>query len=109
VLRRTPTEEFEALESASWSAREVRRRLPPGWSERQAGGGIVVHLATDAALARASMLLKRAQDAGLSVKRLSVRRIEPNFQLHVAIPDRDRQHARGFFETVRSIAERALA
>jgi hypothetical protein len=28
--------------------------------------------------------------------------------MHVAIPDRKRQRARDFFETVRSLAERAL-
>jgi hypothetical protein len=70
---------------------------------------LVVHHATDAALGRANMLLKQAQDAGLSVKRLSVRTAEPHFQVHVAMPDQERQRARDFFETVRSLAERALS
>jgi hypothetical protein len=109
VLRRTPTEEFEALDPASWSAREVRGRLPPGWPERQAGGRMVVHHATDAAAASSAVLLKEAQEAGLIVKRLSVRRTEPNFQLHVAIPDRERQRARDFFKGIHALAERALA
>jgi hypothetical protein len=37
-----------------------------------------------------------------------VRRTEPNFQLHVPLPDR-RQPAREFFEAVYALAERALA
>jgi hypothetical protein len=109
VLREPPVTEFEALDPASWSGHEVRRRIPPDWPVAQAGRGLVVHHATDAALARASAFLKQAQDAGLVVARLSVRRPEPNIQVHVAIPDRKRQRAHGFFETVRSLAERALS
>jgi hypothetical protein len=109
VLRRTPGIELEVLDPASWSGREAHSRVPPDWQRAQAGGGLVVHYATDAALARASALLKQAQDAGLGVTRLSVRRTEPNVQVHVAIPDQKRQRARGFFEAIRSLAERALA
>jgi hypothetical protein len=53
-------------------------------------------------------MLKLAQQAGLSVKRLSVRHNEPHFQVHVDIPD-CHQPARAFFEAVHSLAERALA
>ena len=110
ALRRSPVIELEAIDPASWSGREVSGRLPQDWSAQQAGGdGLVVHSATNAAVAHAGTLLKQAQDAGLTVYRLSVRRTEPNFQIHVAIPDRKRQHARDFFETVHSLAERALA
>jgi hypothetical protein len=42
------------------------------------------------------------------VGRLSVRRTEPNFQLHVLLPD-DQQSARDFFQTVHALAEQALA
>jgi hypothetical protein len=49
-----------------------------------------------------------AQHAGLAVRRLSLRRTEPNFQLHVSLPDR-RKPAHDFFEVVRGLAERALA
>ena len=73
-----------------------------------ATGGVVVHHASAAALARADALLALAQRAGLAVRRLSVRRTEPNFQLHVSLPDR-RQPARDFFEAVHALAERAFA
>jgi hypothetical protein len=109
VLRRTPVFEFETLDPASWSGREAHGRVPSDWPVAPSSGGrLVVHYATDTALAAANTLLKQAQDGGLGIKRLSVRRTEPNFQLHVAIPHQERQRARGFFETVRSVAERAL-
>jgi hypothetical protein len=110
VLRRTPATELEALDPTSWSGRDALPRVPPEWPVRRAAapGGVVVHHAGAAALARADALLALAQRVGLVVRRLSVRRTEPNFQLHVALPDR-RQPARDFFEAVHALAERALA
>ena len=111
ALRRAPGVELEALDPASWSARDALPRVPPQWPVRQAGAqdGVVVHYADPASLAQADALLALAERAGLRpVRRLSVRRTEPNFQLHVHLPDR-RQGARDFFEAVRNLAERALA
>ncbi len=109
VLRRTPVIELEALDHASWSGRDILGQVPPEWPVREAGSkGVAVHHASAAALAHADVLLKLAQQAGLAVKRLSVRRTEPNFQVHVSIPDRG-QAARGLFEAVHVLAERALA
>ena len=110
VLRRTPALELEALDPASWSGRDALSRVPREWPVRQAAapGGVVVHHADAAALVHADALLALAQRAGLAVRRLSVRRTEPNFQLHVPLPDR-RQPAREFFEAVHALAERALA
>jgi hypothetical protein len=110
VLRRAPEVALEALDPKSWSGRDALRRVPSEWPVRQAeaSGGVVVHHASAAALACADALLAIVQRAGLAVRRLSVRRTEPNFQLHVAIPDQ-RQPARDFFEVVHRLAERALA
>jgi hypothetical protein len=110
VLRRAPSIELEALNPVSWSHRDALPRVPRQWPVRQAAalGGVVVHHADAAALEGADALLALAQRAGLAVWRLSVRRTEPNFQLHVPLPDR-RQPARDFFEAVRALAERALA
>jgi hypothetical protein len=110
VLRRPPEVALEALDPKSWSGRDVLRRVPSEWPVRQAdaSGGVVVHHASAAALACADALLAIVQRAGLAVRRLSVRGTEPNFQLHVAIPDQ-RQPARDFFEVVHRLAERALA
>jgi hypothetical protein len=105
VLRRAPTLEFEALDPESWSGRDALARVPRQWPVR--GGGIAVHHESAAALAAADALLASAKRAGLAVCRLSVRRTEPNFQLHVLLPDRS-QPAHDFFETVHKLAERAL-
>jgi len=108
ALRRAPEAEFEALAPASWSGRDALRGVPPEWEVYQAQGGLVVHHASTAALAHAEVLLPLAQRAGLAVKRLSVRRTEPNFQLHVPIPN-GRKSARDFFEAVHTLAVRAFA
>jgi hypothetical protein len=110
VLRRAPALEVEALDPASWSGRDALPRVPSEWQARPAAGPdrVVVHHQNAAALERADALLAQAERAGLAVKRLSVRRTEPNLQLHVSLPDR-RQTARDFFEAVRAVAERALA
>jgi hypothetical protein len=110
ALRRIPEIEFEALDTHSWSGRDALRRVPREWPIRQAtaSGSIVVHHGSAAALAQADALLALAQGGGLRVGRMSVRRTEPNFQLHVPIPDR-RQSARDFFEAVNTLAERVLA
>jgi hypothetical protein len=102
--------ELEALDPGSWSGRDALARVPPEWPVRElASAGVArVHHADAAALARAEALLALADRAGLAVRRLSVRRAEPSFQLHVGLPDR-RQSAREFFEAVRTIAARAFA
>jgi hypothetical protein len=106
VLRRTPAVELEVLDPASWSGRDALRRIPREWQIRD--GKLRIHHESAAALERAEALLALADHAGLAVRRLSVRRTEPNFQLHVPLPDR-RQSARDFFEAVHALAERALA
>jgi hypothetical protein len=105
VLRRAPTLELEALDPRSWSGRDALARVPREWPVR--GGDIVVHHENVAALAQADALLRIAQHAGMKVGRLSVRRSEPNFQLHVRLPDSG-QPAHDFFEAVHKLAERAL-
>jgi hypothetical protein len=109
MLRRTPKAEFEALDPVSWSGRDALPRVPSGWLVRQAESpGVIVHYESATGLAQADALLVHAERAGLAVRRLSLRRTEPNFQLHVLLPDR-RQPARDFFEAVYSLAERALS
>ena len=108
VLRRVPSFELEVLDPASWSARDALARVPRDWLQAVAPGGVVVHHAGAAALAHAYALLEIAQHAGMKVWRLSVRRAEPQFQLHLRLPD-PRQSARDFFEAVHTLAERALA
>jgi hypothetical protein len=106
VLRKTPAVEFEAFDPVSWSSRDALPRVPPDWQKRQSGS-LIVHHADAAAVEHAEASLALADRARLAVRRLSVRRTEPNFQLHVAVPDQ-RESARDFFEVVRSLAEREL-
>jgi len=105
ALRQAPALEFEALDPRSWSGRDALPRVPHGWLVRE--GGIAVHYEGTPALERADALLARAQGAGLRLARLSVRRAEPHFQLHVSLPDRQRS-AREFFEAVHALSELAL-
>jgi hypothetical protein len=109
ALRRVPALELEALDPASWSGREALRRVPREWPVRKAAhaGTPVVHHASAAALAQADALLALAARSGLIVRRLSVRRSEPNFQLHLRLPDSG-QSARSFFAAVQTLAAGAF-
>lgn len=110
VLRQVPKVELEALDTSTWSSREALPRVPSDWPVRQAKelGGAVVHHASVAALAHADALLELAQRAGFAVERLSVRRSEPHFQLHLPVPT-PRQSAPEFFNAVHALAERVAA
>ena len=110
ILRRVPQVELEALDATSWLGREALGRVPKEWniSQAAANGGLVVHYAGTGSLECASALLAEARRNGLDAMRLSVRRTEPQFQIHVRFPDQG-QPARDFFEAVRAITERALA
>ena len=109
VLRRIPSVEFEALDAGSWSGREAVKRVPEEWQVRQAAraGDLVIHYDSARALERADALLTEARNKGLVVKRLSLRRPEPHFQIHVSLPE-ESQSARGFFEAVQAIPRCAL-
>lgn len=102
VLERPPAVELEALDPASWSGRDALPRVPREWPGRE--DALHVQGESSVALQRAGLLLERARGAGLAVRRLSLRRAEPHFQLHVALPDRSRP-SREFFEAVRALAE----
>ena len=110
-LRRLPRAELEALDPASWSGRDALRRMGPAeWSRRDAPfpGALPTWVKSPSALERADELVALAGRAGLSVRRLSVRRTEPHFQLHLA-PPRAGTSAGAFFEAVRALGERAPA
>ena len=106
TLRRAPKFELEIVDPASWSGRDALPRIPCEWQVWD--GNLRIHHGSAAALERAEALLVLAEHAGMKVARLSVRRTEPNFQLHVLLPDL-RQPARAFFDAVGNLAERALA
>jgi hypothetical protein len=100
MLCAIPSFELEILDASSWSGREALERIPREWPGRE--DLLHVRGESSAAIGRAGALLARA--GGLQVRRLSVRRTEPHFQLHVALPDRA-MTAREFFDIVRAVAE----
>ncbi len=100
--RRTPSAELEALAPASWSGREAMARIPAGWPVQDSGSFRIF-----GDTGRAGELLARAAQSGFDVARLSVRREEPQFQLHVALPETARP-ARELFEALLALAELAL-
>jgi hypothetical protein len=102
VLRRAPAVEFEAIDPSSWSGRDALPRIPQEWKFQDES--LRLRGESAAAFDQAKALL--AATSGLRVRRLSVRRAEPHFQLHVDLPDRGRP-AREFFDMVRSMAARA--
>ena len=102
VLRQSPSVELEVLDPASWSGRDALRRVPKEWPARD-----FKQLKIFGEHPRAEALLARAERSGLQVRRLSIRRAEPNLQLHVALPDRARP-SRELFEAVHDLSELAL-
>jgi hypothetical protein len=110
-LRRPPQADAEALDPASWSGRDALRGVAsPEWSVRApiSPGGLPTWYKTPASLARADDLLALAARAGLQVRRLSVRRTDPHFQIHVELPEAGASPS-AFFEAVRALGERAPA
>jgi hypothetical protein len=110
-LRRPPRLDLEALDRDSWSGHDALRGMPAGdWSvhEPASPGGLPVYAKTPAAVGRSEDLVGLARRAGLTVRRLSVRRTDPHLQLHVGLPSAGASAA-DFFETVRALGERASA
>jgi hypothetical protein len=109
-LRASPHTDLEAVDRASWSGRELLKRIASErWTvaEPPAQGDLAIYHKTDAALSRAHTLLDLARQSGFSVRRLSVRHTEPHFQLHLAIPPLSAS-PNDFFQAVRSLGERAV-
>lgn len=110
-LRTAPRADLEALDRASWSGRDALRSMAAGeWSVREPAvpGGLSTYYQAPAVLSRADALLEVASRAGLTVRRLSVRRSEPHLQIHLAPPG-DGVSAEDFFEAVRALGARAPA
>jgi hypothetical protein len=94
--------ELEAIDPGSWSGRDALPRVPREWPVRDVDG-----LKVFGEEKRAAALLELCARAGLTVRRLSVRRTEPHFQIHVDLPDMQRP-ARELFETIHSLAAAIL-
>jgi len=108
-LSASPHADLEAIDRASWSGRDILRRIASErWSvtEPSTGDGLPIYYKTGAALNRANALLDLARQSGFTVRRLSVHHAEPHFQIHVDVPSASTS-ARDFFQTIRTLGERA--
>ena len=109
-LRRAPHGDLEALDRSSFAGRDALRRMASErWSVREgaAGGARPVYYKVEGTLPLADDLLDFARAAGMTVRRLSVRRTEPHLQLHIDLPAASAPAAE-LFAAVRTIGERAL-
>ncbi len=102
VSKRPPSTELEALDPGSWSGSEALPRIPAGWPVHESE-----KLRVFGDEKRASGLLELAKRSRFNVTRLSVRRAEPQFQLHLALPD-TALPASEFFEALLALAELAV-
>jgi hypothetical protein len=105
--RRLPSHDIEALSGGSWSARDAQRRIASeSWPLESSAASLTIFTKADGDRPLAEALIGLARDAGMEVRRLSVRRQEPHFQLHVDLPA-PTTPAEAFFKTLRVMAERA--
>jgi hypothetical protein len=110
-LRRAPHADLEALDRSSFAGRDALRRMASErWSVREgeAAGALPVFYKVEGALPLADALLGSARGAGMTVRRLSVRRAEPHLQLHVDLPAGSAPAA-DFFAAVRTLGEMTLS
>ncbi len=105
--RRPPPHDIEALSPGSWSARDAQRRIASeSWPWEASAAGLTIFAKAEEDRPLAEALIGLARDAGMEVRRLSVRRQEPHIQLHVDLPA-PTTPAEAFFKALRAIAERA--
>lgn len=110
-LRDTPRTDVEALDRSSWSGRDALRRIAPSdWIVRDPSstGALSVYYKTPAGLALGESLIDLTRSANLTVRRLSVRRTERSFQVHLDLLPATAA-AGDLFHTVQTLAQRATA
>jgi hypothetical protein len=110
-LRAAPRDDVEVVDLASWSGRDALRRfVSEDWLVREAPspGGLTIYHKTPRALALADALVDRAGRAGIALRRLSVRRTDRAFQVHVALPSKSAS-ASDFFRAINALGEHAAA
>ena len=108
-LARPPVHEVEVLDRESWSGRDALRRMSSEqWSVREPAdlGRLTSYSRSEGAAALGDALLELARGAGVTVRRLSVRRVEPHLQLHMDLPARSVSAAE-LFRALRAVGQRA--
>ena len=108
-LRHEPTEEVVLLDRRSWSGRDALRRMSGArWSVREpaAGAELATYYKFERALGVADAMMPAARGAGIKVRRLALRRGQPNFEVHADLPGGSAA-AGEFFAALRAMADRA--
>ncbi len=109
TLLTAPQADLEVLDRTSWSGRDAAKRMASErWSFHQVAGGDgrAVFYKFDGSIALGEALLELARQAGMNVRRLSLRHGDPHLQLHVDLPAASAP-AQEFFAALRAIGERA--
>jgi hypothetical protein len=107
-LRRAPMDDVEVLDRASWSGRDILRRMASEqWSVREPAepGQLPAYSRSGDAVTLGDTLLGLARSAGITVRRLSVRSVEPHLQLHMDLPGAPLS-ASELFQTLRAVGQR---
>ena len=102
-------DDIEVLDRASWSGRDILRRMASEqWSVREPAepGQLPAYPRSGGAAALGDTLLGLARAAGITVRRLSVRSVEPHLQLHMDLPGAALS-ASELFQTLRAVGQRA--
>jgi hypothetical protein len=108
-LRAAPRADVEVLDPRSWSGRDALRRVAvEDWLIREPTlpDELSVYYKTPAALTLGEALIDLARAAEIAIRRLSVRRSERSFQVHLALPPTTADAGR-LFEAVRALAQRS--
>ncbi len=105
-LKKAPVIDLELFDPASWSGRDAERSMRgETWGTREAAG-LTAAAKVESAFEAAPALADAARAGGAAVRRISVRRKEPNVTLHADLPGKDADAA-AFFAAFRSLGELA--
>jgi len=108
-LRASPRSDVEVLDTATWSGRDALRRFTlEDWLVREAPppGRLAIYHKTGTGRALAETLVQQAEAAGLTVQRLSVRRGDRGFEVHVPLPPAA-ANAADLFRAIQALGEHA--
>ena len=102
-----PSQEIEVLDETSWSGRDALRRMAPEqWTAREPADQdhLTAFSRSGNTTALGDTLLGLLRDTGITVRRLSVRSVEPHLQLHMDLTA-DSLSASELFKTLRAVGQ----
>jgi hypothetical protein len=106
-LLHAPSQEIEVLDETSWSGRDALRRMAPEqWTAREPADQdhLTAFSRSGNTTALGDTLLGLLRDTGITVRRLSVRSVEPHLQLHMDLTAHSLS-ASELFKTLRAVGQ----